>query len=86
MSVPTGLCFSVAAKLYFIFNYVSIVGYVGVGTGAYGGQKRAPDTLELGLQTVVSSHVGVESQTLVLSLSYLSSPCNLLLNKYILGL
>lgn len=80
MSIPTGLCFSVVAKLYFIFNYVSVVGYVDVGTGAYEGQKRAPNTLELGLQRVVSSHVGAASQTLVLSVSYLSSPCNLLLN------
>lgn len=30
-----------------------------------GGQKRTPDPLELGLQTVVSHHVGAEKQTWV---------------------
>lgn len=69
MSIPTRLCFSVVAKLYFIFNYASVVQYVDVGMGPGGGPKRASDSPELGLQRVVSNHVGVENQTLVLSVS-----------------
>lgn len=50
--------------------------------GALGGQKRAPDCLELELQMVVSCPVGARNQTQFLwKMSHLSIPTSLPLKR-----
>lgn len=44
--------------------------------GACGAQKRVLDALELDLQAVMSQHVGVGNQTLVLRKSKKSNQCS----------
>lgn len=47
-----GVCFS--SNFFYIHFCVCVGGYVHVGAGAYGSQKRASGPLELGLEVLVS--------------------------------